>query len=262
MKLTGQNNYLFLIKTSIVVNCLLISYGSQAQNTYGDTSGVEVTEATKDSTIEELPAYFDLKSPDGSSDSIELRHVPVWVMDSLKKDDAFWYANGRVRKQEETDPNSATRTPHWLKALTWTIIVGVFIAALIWYLTTSNILVFAKRQKKIDREYEETGISEDIFSIDYQVQINKAIREEDYRVAVRLMFLRLLKTLSNRNLIQYRPGKTNFEYLAQLSPTNYYNDFFRITRNYEYAWYGKFDVSREAFKTIEHDFENLDHRLT
>jgi len=47
----------------------------------------------------------------------------------------------------------------------------------------------------------------------------------------------------------------------QLSNSNHYNDFFRITRNYEYSWYGQFEVREETYKVIRNDFDNLDTKL-
>lgn len=207
---------------------------------------------------EESPQYFDIGSV--QADTIELRHVPAYIVDSLKNDDAFWYAKAKLeKKKEQRQVNS--RAPRWVKSLVWTIVIGGFLAALIWYLTSSNILIFAKRQKKINPIAREELISEDIFSINYQREIEKAVAAENYRLAVRLMFLKLLRDLSNKKIIQFRSERTNLEYLTQLSPTVYYNDFFRLTRNYEYAWYGKFDVSREAFGAIKNDFENFDRQL-
>ena len=52
--------------------------------------------------------------------------------------------------------------------------------------------------------------------------------------------------------------RTNFDYLLQLGSTKYYNDFFRLTRNYEYSWYGQFPVSEEAYKVIKKEYERFD----
>jgi uncharacterized protein DUF4129 len=258
MKLIRLNNSLLYAKIFFLVVGVSICSCAAGQNTSDDTSSVQVT--TDTTVTEEVPNYFDNKNGIGSLDTIDLRHVPGYVMDSLKNDDAFWYANTRFKKKIEKE-NASSGTPRWVKTLTWIFIVGAFFAALIWYLATSNILIFAKRRKHIGKDKGEGESSEDIFSINYRLQIEKAIQAEDYRLATRLMFLRLLRNLSNRNLIQYRQGRTNLEYLAQLYSTSYYNDFFRLTRTYEYAWYGKFDVSRDAFQTIRKDFENFDQQL-
>lgn len=78
-------------------------------------------------------------------------------------------------------------------------------------------------------------------------------------MAIRLMYLRLLKNLSERNIIQYKQDRTNLDYLMQLHPTRYYNGFFRITRNYEYSWYGEFPVSNEAYGIIKKEFDNFEN---
>jgi len=256
MKLIRLNNYLLFAKIFFLVMGISICTCADGQNTPGDS--VEIT--TDTAITEEVPNYFDNKNASESFDTIELRHVPGYIMDSLKNDDAFWYANTRFKKKIEKE-SASNGVPRWVKTLTWIFIVGAFFAALIWYLATSNILIFAKRQKQLGNKRGESESSEDIFSINYQAEIEKAIHAEDYRLATRLMFLRLLTNLSNRNLIQYRQGRTNLEYLAQLLSTSYYNDFFRLTRNYEYAWYGKFDVSRNAFQAIRSDFETFDRQL-
>src|SRR5690606_4231613 len=110
-----------------------------------------------------------------------------------------------------------------------------------------------KKVKEAERADEE--MPEDIFAINYQREIDKATAQRNYRLAVRLMFLRLLKSMSERNIIRYQQDKTNLDYLMQLHNTTYYKDFFRITRNYEYSWYGKFDVSEEAYRLIRKDFD-------
>jgi hypothetical protein len=71
------------------------------------------------------------------------------------------------------------------------------------------------------------------------------------------MFLQLLKNLSEKNIIQYKHDRTNFDYLSQLYATRYYEDFFRITRHYEYSWYGQFEVSPKTYQVIKKEFEDF-----
>ena len=223
-----------------------------------DSLGVPTDTLAGATVTEEVPDYFDKIY--GHPDSIELRHVPSRVVDSLKNDQAFWYANAKLKKRKE-EREVREGTPKWIKVSVWTIVVGVFLAALVWYLVSSNIVIFANRKKRIDSREDDEGISDDIFSINYHRELEKAIGSQNYRLAIRLMFLRLLRNLSDKNIIQYRQERTNFEYLNQVFSTDYYDDFFRLTRNYEYAWYGKFEVTSEAFGTIKNDFENFDRQL-
>ena len=208
--------------------------------------------------------YFEHKTNNALTDTIQLREVPGSVVDSLKKDDAFWYADKIFKKKEAKEKDSKFRNAkppsQWMSMTTLVIIVVLFLGALIGYLLQNNII---SRGQTIAGLRKNGEISEEnIFDIDYQREIEKAINIPDYRLAIRLMFLRLLKDLSKKNIIQYKLERTNFDYLSQLSSSRYYDDFFRLTRNYEYAWYGKFDVSPRAFQIIKTDFENFDRKIS
>jgi len=138
--------------------------------------------------------------------------------------------------------------------------LGVFAVGLAIYLSGSNVGLFRKKNKTM-KEVEEEEITEDIFSINYQKEIDKAAAQGNYRPAIRLMFLRVLKNMSEKNIIRYKQDKTNLDYLMELHPTNHYNGFFSITRSYEYSWYGQFNVSEDAYKIIRKDFDQFEATL-
>ena len=179
----------------------------------------------------------------------------------MQEDDAFWYANVDIKKQ---DKNSKVKEPltslAWFRTLLWLIIIGGFAAFIMIYLDNSDIGLFSRRNRSIDNRTEEEE-TEDIFAINYQKEIEKAVRSGNYRFAIRLHFLRLLKDLSLKHIIQFKQGGTNFDYLMQLSPTNYYKDFFRITRNYEYSWYGQFEVDEKTYVVILYEFHQFEKKL-
>src|SRR4030095_10121658 len=116
MKLIRSNNYLcFITMTLLLTACLLISFSSKAQDVYPDSSGTEGSNTATDSTAtEDTPNYFDYRTYGEQPDTIELRHVPVGIIDSLKNDNAFWYANAKLNKKKQ-ESRVATGTPAWLK---------------------------------------------------------------------------------------------------------------------------------------------------
>ncbi|HZI53380.1 MAG TPA: hypothetical protein VFD56_06750, partial [Chitinophagaceae bacterium] len=147
----------------------------------------------------------------------------------------------------------------FFQTLLWFIIIGGFAAFLILYLYNSNVGLFRKSSIIAAEESDsETG---DIFAINYQREIDKSVASGNYRLAVRLMFLRLLKNLSDKNIIQYKQDNTNLDYLMQLQTGGMYADFFRLTRNYEYCWYGQFEIDKEKFTVIKKDFDSFDRKL-
>lgn len=211
------------------------------------------------------PQYFDYYSAYlHRDDTLQLRTVPDSIVIKFKSDPAFCYADQDYKKKEE-ESNDADepfifrmlRRP-WFKALTWFIIIGGFIAVVIWYLAVNDAGIFRSRSKSIDPENESGEMPENIFEISYEKEIDKAVAKEDYRLAVRLLFLRLLKNCDDKNIIQYKQERTNLDYLLQLYNTSYYNHFFRLTRDYEYTWYGQFELDKEKFDLVKTDFEKFD----
>jgi hypothetical protein len=182
----------------------------------------------------------------------------------LKEEDAFWYADAEIKKKEEKkDPAYIPIGQRaWFQTILWLLIIGGFAAFLMIYLSSSNVGLFRKKDRPIGEAEETELITEDIFAINYQKEIERAAAQGNFRLAVRLMYLRLLKNLSERNIIRYTQDKTNFDYLLQLHPTRYYRDFFRITRHYEYSWYGQFDVSEEAYHVISRDVKQFEQELS
>jgi hypothetical protein len=188
-------------------------------------------------------------------------YMPDSVIKKYRAQDDYWYANYRpvkhkLKQQEETSATGES----WLSGLIWFLLIAVFFGALTWYLMSSNIRIFRKKSETVGEGGEH--IEEDIFEIDYDHDIKKAIADSDYRTAIRLYYLRTLRELSERGLILYHDEKTNSEYLNQLSGTSYYRDFFRLTRDFEYTWYGKFQLSATQFELIQKDFSHFKQGLS
>ena len=96
----------------------------------------------------------------------------------------------------------------WFNTLLWVIIIGIFAAAVIYFLVQNKINIFSKDAASSADEASEDE-HEDIFSLSYTKLIQNAEKEKDYRVAIRLMFLQTLKLLSDTNAIQYQPDYTD-----------------------------------------------------
>lgn len=187
-------------------------------------------------------------------------NIPDPVIKNLKEEDAFWYVDKAFNQKKKPDEPKKSYTPlgqqTWFKTLVWLIIIGAFVAFLVTYLSGSSINLFRKKNI-IDTIHDPEQMPEDIFAINYPREIDKAAAAGNYRLAVRLMFLQLLKNMSERNIIIYKQDKTNVDYLAELFSTSWYQPFFKVTRNYEYSWYGKFEINEDAYRLIQKDFHQF-----
>jgi hypothetical protein len=246
---------------------LLLAASAQAQNAETDTDAVVVTDSL--SSIVEPKAeadsvfLFDSVAVESIAPVPE-RAIPDSVLQRLRSDDAFWYANADFKKKT-TEPQDFTFLQRlfrqeWFRTLLWAIIIGAFLFVLILFFTKSNIRLFHRAPAALSTRGEAV-LTENIFSIDYKTEISKAVQAGDYRLAIRLYYLQTLKLLSAQNIIQYKEDFTNSDYLLQLRPTSYYTAFKKLTRHFEYTWYGEFYVSADGFKTIETDFSTFKNSM-
>lgn len=221
----------------------------------------EIVTQDGDRAYEPVSGYFlPRQMAEALPDRLQQRRISDSMMKALRNDDAFWYANAALNKPEAKPRESYRRqNKGWTEGLVWLLIIVAFIVVLVVYLSNNNVKLF--RSSKAIKEEEKPAEMDDIFTIPYQQEIDNATRSGNYRLAVRLLFLRLLRGLADKNRIDYSPDRTNFDYLLQTQQASWYPQFFRVTRNYEYVWYGRFEIGREQYDAIQLDFTHLEQQL-
>lgn len=198
----------------------------------------------------------------GSAEKVQIRAIADSDLNKVKSDEDYWYVNqAPAREKKSPQQNKLGGAKSWVNTLSWILVITGFCALLIWFLATSNIRLFTKTPKRMGDTAEEQP-TEDIFEMNFEKEIQKAVAEKNFRLAVRLLYLRTLRDLSDKNLISYTHEKTNADYLFQLAGTSYYKSFFRLTRDFEYTWYGQFELSQENFSFIQNDFSSFKQQLS
>lgn len=94
-------------------------------------------------------------------------------------------------------------------------------------------------------------IEENIHEMDFETLIQQAVDQKNYRRGVRLVFLFALKLLSDKHLIDWQQGKTNHDYVAEVSEAELKKGLNELSIYFDYAWYGNFTVSPEMFNKIQ-----------
>jgi len=285
------------LKNFIILLLILIAYKSNAQK---DTTVVDTvsmlnidsltspeTDEYIDTTVKHIydtsEYFFNWKDSNQmlyTTNKIAQRHLVDNDVKQLKNQEDFWYVPAiekiedrlktdaafrdsllKAGNNEITDENKKDFTQQtWFHFIIWFVIISVFLGAIIYFLLQNKISFFSKEAVSSSQS-SETDAHEDIFNLAYNDRIKKAETEQNYRVAVRLIFLQTLKLLSDTNHIKYQPDYTNLNYLQQLHQSNLYNDFSKITRSYEYVWYGKFEISSEAYASLKKDFLMLQNKI-
>jgi hypothetical protein len=145
------------------------------------------------------------------------------------------------------------------------LIIIIMFAGMIIYLVSRLIGVdllklFRKNQNIIDVPYSES--LENIHEINFDESIETALAVKDYRLAVRLLYLRTLKQLSDANLISWKIEKTNTAYLHELKDAEQRKKFSIVTRQFEYVWYGEFPVDGRSFQSINAYFQDFKQSIS
>ena len=130
------------------------------------------------------------------------------------------------------------------------------------------ILVLAKSKLSgmfyIRKEEKFSGlkeIREDIHEIDFDTSISGAIAIKDYRIAVRLYYLKTLKLLADKNLIDWKINKTNNNYIKELKEIRLKKPFEELTNLFEWVWYGEFPVEESFFEKTKNTFNSFQTAL-
>lgn len=173
---------------------------------------------------------------------------------------------GKVKKPakiKEIDPHStnanSTYSTHFgieklILATVIAILVIITILLLYQYFRTRNTpIAEVTKVREILKDDDIENIKQDELS-NY---LNHALANSDFRLAVRIKYLIILRQMADAGWIVVKREKTNYDYLRELKTRNEQHAFKEVTLTYEFIWYGDIDVSKNEFSQINHSFENL-----
>jgi len=146
-----------------------------------------------------------------------------------------------------------------LGLILWTFVI-CFVAFVLYQLFLSDG-GFRRRSKKnedIIAQAEEEIITNES---DFEALIRQALQNANYRQAIRYQYLRTLHLLAYKNQVQLAPDKTNFNYVNEITNADNRQAFAALTLNYEYVWYGEFDIDKNIYEKIETNFKQLNQKI-
>jgi hypothetical protein len=210
------------------------------------------------------PVTPPVTAPDDRS-PIRVRYPDAEQLRALQTDRAYQYT-----RDAPPPENPFARFMAWLwrklgdflssKAYqnVWQYVVLALIAgAVIYLLMKAEVLdfLFPRRAQSSRLDYE--NVTEDIHAIDFDAAIDEAIGRRNYRLAVRLLYLQTLKGLADTDRIQYKPEKTNRQYVYELANSPLQEPFDGLTRQFDAVWYGDFPVDEDQFGLVRQAFQSF-----
>ncbi len=145
-------------------------------------------------------------------------------------------------------------TTDWGKVLMIALGVGILIMVTMMLLKVNAVRVFLSGA---DRPHQPAGtFHENIHEMNFDALIVAALQKQDYRLGIRLIFLSALKLLSDKQLLNWKPGKTNHDYVSELASHELKSGLNELSFFFEYAWYGKFVVGESTFHRVRNIFDD------
>lgn len=137
------------------------------------------------------------------------------------------------------------------------LIAIVLVVFLTYHFFFKNVGKSDQNISNIDYGQDQDINPETIEKSQLEKDLAQAISEENYRRAVRIYYILVLKALINRNLIKWEKRKTNTHYLAEMTTHSAFDNFNKSVNMYEWTWYGKNTPSMEVFERFKTFYDDL-----
>ena len=240
-----------MIKSSLIIVTLLWASISFAQN---DSIVIPIDEGStlSERQIEEdlskkyTGEDFNYDAKTGESANLLWRFIQ-WLLELLQK---LFGAFGI-----DIPPSTLVFLEFSLYGLMGALVIFLLIRV---FVNEKFNAIFTKKAKSIvDIDLSEQHIE----SLDLDTLMNDALNNKDYRLAVRYQFLKILKLLSQKNLIEWHFEKTNVDYQREIKQENLQQAFKKASYLYENIWYGEQPIDEAGYVKTSSRFSNLNHLI-
>lgn len=226
-------------KLGLVLYFLFFAFSSTAQLKADTTRMVEKKMTTSLNELKKQAVYNyqeNSTESDGSFFSYLLYKFRQWLSQFFSKE------------------NAKTIT-HLLTYL----FIGIMIAIVIMQLMGIDVVgIFLRKGKDNTLNFRE--LTETIHGRDFDEEIKQALQATNYRLAIRLLYLKTLKQLSDKELIDWTPNRTNRSYVTDLTE-KLQKEFGKLTGYFEYAWYGNAHLQQNDYEEIKGEFDQFERKI-
>ncbi len=130
------------------------------------------------------------------------------------------------------------------------ILAIIFISFIAYKVLYKNDIFQRKKNKMLSEDAEDS--LEDLQNVsEYDALIANAEAKPDFNLAVRFLFLKTLKSLTDSGFVTFTIEKTNKEYLKEMAESGHAKEFEEVTRIYEYVWYGKHPIEEDHYLKLK-----------
>ncbi len=174
-----------------------------------------------------------------------------------KKSNYFSKSKAKSKRKWELNTGSNKVEKKGLSVFS-AIVLYVLLAVLLGYLIYEFFLKvsFSDKGKTIVSEVLDVAPVE-ISKLELTEMLEKALKHEDYRLAIRIYFIFILKELTLKKWIFWKKEKTNSTYLLEMKNRKQYDLFNESVSIFELFWYGNYKIEEADYIVVEHKMKQL-----
>ncbi|TWP23792.1 hypothetical protein ETU10_06045 [Apibacter muscae] len=128
------------------------------------------------------------------------------------------------------------------------------------------LFLIKKFRKTIGRNDEDIlsaeEVEKNIDTVDFDQLIYQAVSDKNYRLAIRFYYLRILKLMANKKVIEYHRNKTNYDYFYEIKNYDLKNLFQSTSKTFDYSWYGDYSPKESDFLLAKSKFLELQQMIS
>lgn len=243
-----------------------IGDNNEASSTETESGSSTNKKNTQNWLVKEKEDWTDIRREPNRKLWQEPQHndLPPWMTGSSKNDEEARQINEQTRRESERSRSSSStprsrsadvqlENPAWLQVLLW-VAVAIVVGILAYF-------IFKALRKPRSKKIRRARITEDVSPVEIPLsELDRALQEylkaKEYRKAVRILFLYVLKQLGEKELIVWKKEKTNHHYYNELISKGLSEHFGRIATVYEWVWYGERHPDDKIYQRIDADFRD------
>lgn len=137
------------------------------------------------------------------------------------------------------------------------IVIGIVLLALVVALVLSMSSIKATTNLKTKAHIEDVDDPTEHNLSDLERYLIEALEEGDFRLALRVQFLMLIKALNEKRIINWKKEKTNFDYITELYQKSFQSEFKALVLIFEKSWYANYPINQETYHSALKKFNSI-----
>ena len=215
--------------------------------------------------VNEDSLYMPVKDS-GYLNSYEVRTVAQPKVDKYLADHEYEYANNPEYWKKNEPPKDSGSFFFWNlfrnKVVQWILflgVIGVILYGIYMLAKENNFKFLGRRSKRPGAGEDEPALKK---SADYDQAIRKYQSEGNYRMAIRYMYLRLIRSATEKNIVQIRESSTNSDIMSAFGSHDLAQEFRYLATAYEYIYFGDIHFNLEVFESLKKKFDVFQQKLS